>query len=146
MKSKKCLILESHSYETGFSGEQIQIPMSIAKSFFGRENKTTPITVNVFLVPARKTATYSKKVSISKVYKNKTRRINGFYELSDFHSSFVFIEQTVKKDTYDVWFSNDKAIIAAKFTGWKQGKNSQHNRGRLAIIVNAPVDRTNNRI
>lgn len=146
MSTLKCLILESHSYETGFAGEQVQIPIGIANSFFGKGDKTTSITINVYLNPASKKVTYTKKVSISKAYKNKTRRINGFNELSAFHSSFIFIEQTDTKNVFNVWFSFDKAIIAAKYSGWSQANNSQHNRGRLAIVVDAPVDRKINRI
>ena len=113
----------------------------------GSGAKTVPITINVYLAPRNNKVTYSKKVSISKVYKkSQTRRINGFYELSAFHSSFVFIEQTDIINNYDVWFSFDKAIIAAKYKNWVQANNSQYNRGRLAIIIDAPVDRIINRI
>ncbi len=142
MKKRKCLILESHLYETGFSSEQVQIPLNIANSFFGSGEKAKKITINVFLNNSKKAPTFSKQITISKEYKNKTRRINGFPELSYFHSSFIFFEQTTKADVYDVWFSFDKTIIAAKFNKWKQGNNSQHFRGRLAIIVDAPVKRT----
>ena len=142
MKKRKCLILESHSYETGFSAEQVQIPLDIANLFFGSGDKPKKITVNVFLNSLKKTPTFTKQITISKEYTNKTRRINGFPELSYFHYSFIFIEETTKTNIYDVWFSFDKTIIAAKFNKWKQGKKSQHFRGRLAIIVNAPVKRT----
>lgn len=32
-------------------------------------------------------------------------------------------------------------VVAAKFGKWAQGQNSQHGRGRLIVIVPAPVTR-----
>jgi len=139
---RRCLILESHDYETGFQSEQVQIPIRIARRFFGTGTHARSITFNVFLNPRSQTPSFVKLISISREYKNGTRRINGFNELESLHSRFIFIEETIVSGTYDVWFSIDKAIVALNFGPWFQGQNSQYGRGRLAIIVDAPVNRS----
>jgi len=144
--SRKCLILESHDYETGFQSEQVQIPITIARRFFGSGTRKRTITVNVFLNPLSRTPSFSKVITISKQYRNGTRRINGFNELESLHNRFIFIEETNDIDVYDIWFNKDKAIVALNFRPWTQGRNSQYNRGRLAIIVDAPARREINRI
>jgi hypothetical protein len=61
-------------------------------------------------------------------------------------SSFVFFEQTDKPGIYDVWWQEDKAIVAARYSGWSQGRNTQYGRGRLSMIVDAPVPRPIDRL
>lgn len=137
----QCLIVERHEWETGGHEQQLQIPLTIANAFFGSGNIRRPITVRVFLTPLARTPTFEKNVSISKRYPNGTRRINGFTEIGNLDSCFIFFEQTPEAEVYNVWWQRDKAIIASRFNGWQQGRTSQYGRGRLSVIVPAPVPR-----
>lgn len=87
-----------------------------------------------------------KDISISQEYRNGTRRTNEFPEMGAIISSFIFFEETEESGVYDVWWETDKAIVAAKYQGWQQGKNTQYGRGRLSIIVDAPVPRVIDRV
>jgi hypothetical protein len=137
----KCLIVERHGWETGGGEQQIQLPLNVAEQFFGSGATANPITVRVFLPSSASSPSFEKRVSVSKVYTNGTRRINGFAEIGDLGSCFIFFEETSVQGIYNVWWDMDKAIIAAKFKKWEQAGNSQYGRGRLAIIVDAPVPR-----
>jgi hypothetical protein len=138
---RKCLIIERHAWETGGKEQQLQIPLAVANRFFGSGSALRTITVRVFLPPSAQSPAFQKNVSISRDYPNGTRRINGFPEIGDLPSCFIFFEETSNPGVYNVWWQQDKAIIAARFNGWQQGKSSQYGRGRLAIIVPAPVQR-----
>ena len=70
-----------------------------------------------------------------------TRRVNGFDEIGAMPSCFIFFEETADSGVYDVWWNEDKAIVAATYDHWEQGQNSQHGSGRLAIVVPSPVER-----
>lgn len=57
-------------------------------------------------------------------------------------SCFVFFEETTRANEYDFWWVEDKAIVAARYSGWVQGQSSQYGRGRLGIIIPAPAPRS----
>ncbi len=145
--ARRCLIVERHDWETGGSEQQLQFVLEVARQFFGPGTAARAITVNVYLTLSSAHPTFSKQIGISKEYlPSGTRRTNGFPEMGAVPSSFVFFEETDTLNTYDVWWQVDKAIVAAHFPNWSQGKNSQHGRGRLSIIVPAPVPRPIDRI
>lgn len=135
----KTLIVERHEWETGTTQRQLQFVLETARNFFGRGNRDRSVTVNFYALAGA--APITKRIVISREYGNKTRRTNGFPEMGDVPSSFVFFQETKSPGTYDVWWQADKAVIAAKFQGWVQGKNTQFGRGRLSIIVDGPVSR-----
>ncbi|MFH0958468.1 MAG: hypothetical protein V1897_07160 [Pseudomonadota bacterium] len=146
ISTKQCLIIERHDWETGGHEQQLQIPLEVANCFFGPGTSSRSITVRVFL-PSRAAPPYEKSVSISRKYRNSsTRRINGFPEIGDLGPCFIFFEETTQPGVYDVWCQRDTTIVAAKFPGWCQARTSQYGRGRLAIIVRAPVPRPIDRI
>jgi len=142
----RCLIVERHEWETGGDEQQLQIPLEVASSFFGPGDRTRSITVRVFLPPSAEFPAFEKTVRISKEYRNGTRRINSFTEIGRLGSCFMFFEETSDTDVYNVWWDQDKAIIAARFNGWQQASRSQYGRGRLAIILRDPVPRQIDRI
>lgn len=139
---RRCLIIERHEWETGGRQQQLQIPLGVADSFFGPGNRRRSITVRVFLPPSATSFSSEKTVTISKAYPNGTRRVNGFAEIGGLGSCFIFFEETSDRGVYNVWWwERDKVIIAARFNRWQQARASQYRRGRLAIIVPAPVPR-----
>lgn len=137
----RCLIIERHDWETGGRQQQLQIPLEVASSFFGPGNCQRSITVRVFLPPSARSPAFERTVTISQEYRNGTRRINGFPEIGAFPTCFIFFEETSDRRVYNVWWEQDKAIIAAKFNSWQRARRSQYGRGRLAIIVPGPVPR-----
>ena len=138
---QRCLIIERHSWETGGSQQQLQIPLDVAEDFFGAGNVRRRITIRLFLRANSNVPALTKEITVSRTYQNGTRRINGFDEIGEIASCFIFFQETDNPSVYDVWWRFDKAIIAARYHDWQQGQNSQYGRGRLAIIVTAPVDR-----
>lgn len=133
-KDRRCLIVERHEWETGFAKEQLQIPLRVADTFFGPGKVKKPIRIRI---PGNKG---DFKCSISKVYAaSGTRRLNGLALVGLLGSCFVFIQETGGESTFDLWCEYDKALVAAYYSGWIQAKDSQYGRGRLALIVNAPV-------
>ncbi len=138
---RKCLIVERHEWETGGAKQQVQLPLEMADAFFGEGKRA--LHARVFLDPTSDMPTFEQpKASISKVYKNGTRRINGFPELGWLGRCFIFIEETSAAGVYNVWFqATDLQVVVAKhrLKEWDQGKNSQYGRGRLVAIVDAPV-------
>ena len=143
---RRCLIVERHDWETGGGEQQLQIPLAVAEDFFGPGDTSQEIMVRVFLSPDDSAPGIVKRISISATYGNNTRRVNGFIEIGLMPSCFLFFEETGTPNTYAVWHVIDKAIVAARFEGWRQGGNSQYGRGRLAAIVSAPVLRDFTRI
>ena len=139
--NRRCLIVERHEWETGGREQQLQIPLGIAREFFGEGDASRDVTVRLFQPPTDPNPIAEKEVSISATYQNATRRVNGFVEVGLMPSCFLFFEETAEPNTYDVWCVEDKAIVSARFNEWQQGANSQHGRGRLAAIVAAPVTR-----
>jgi hypothetical protein len=85
-------------------------------------------------------------IVISREYQNGTRRTNGFPQMGSIPSSFIFFEETNKPGVYDLWWQTDRAIVAARYSNWIQGRNTQYGRGRLSIIVPAPVPRIIDRL
>lgn len=138
---RRCLIVERHDWETGGREQQIQFPLEVARQFFGPGIASRRITIRMFLPFGANTPTYEKQVSVSAEYQNGTRRLNGFNEIGSLPSCFIFLEETETPNVYDVWWVYDKAIVAARYNDWQQAQSSQHGRGRLAIIVPAPVSR-----
>jgi hypothetical protein len=144
-QQRRCLIVERHDWETGGRQQQLQFPLNIARDFFGAGRRR--IHIRVFLTPSSANPTYEKDVTISATYAgSQTRRVNGFSEIGSLDPCFLFFEETNGPDTYDVWWQADKAIVAAHFDDWAQGQNSQYGRGRLSIIVPAPVLRRIDRV
>jgi hypothetical protein len=139
---RRCLIVERHSWETGFAEEQLQIPLSIANEFFGSAHVSRSIVVRLADAPKYK---YPCKVS-KKYTTSGTRRINGLPFLGLLGPCFVFFQETQVAGTYDLWCQYDMPIVVARFRGWFQAKNSQYGRGRLALVLNEIVQRPIERI
>jgi hypothetical protein len=93
--------------------------------------------------PVSNTPSFEKDIVISKEYRQSgTRRTNRFPEMGSVPSSFVFFEETSNAGVYDVWWLADKVPIAARYSEWKRGKDSQYGRGRYSLIVDAPAPRS----
>jgi hypothetical protein len=135
----RTLIVERHEWETGAAQQQLQFVLDTAQRFFGTGRRDKRVVVNFYPWPGVPAVT--KRIVISRVYRNRTRRTNGFPEMGNLPSSFVFFEETPTASTYDVWWQADKAVVAARYRGWSQGRNTQYGRGRLSIIVDGPVPR-----
>ena len=135
----RTLIIERHGWETGATQRQLQFVLETARTFFGAGRRDRHVSINFWPLPG--SAPVTKRIVISHVYRNQTRRTNGFPEMGGVPSAFIFFEETGAPDTYDVWWQADKAVVAAKYHGWVQGRNTQYGRGRLSIIVEAPVPR-----
>ena len=134
---RRCLIVERHEWETGFAQEQLQIPLHAAEDFFGPGTDSRRIRVRI-----RGAKRHEYHCSVSKKYeKSRTRRLNGLDLVGLIGSCFVFLQETDESDIYDLWVQYDVAIVAARFSPWQQGKNSQYGRGRLVTIVPAPVEK-----
>ena len=140
-KDRRCLIVERHEWETGGQQQQLQLVLETAEQFFGKGDRDRRVHVRVFMPATAPQPAFQRSVVISRVYRNGTRRVNGFPELGKIPSCFVFFEETGQPGVYDVWWEDDKAIVAAKFKGWRQGRGTQYGRGRLSVIVRAPVER-----
>ncbi len=136
-RARRCLIVERHLWETGGHQQQLQFPLAAARNFWGSGDRDRRITVHIRLGPTPVT----RQITISREYANGTRRTNGFPEMGDFPTGFVFFQETTTPDEYDVWWQIDVAVVAARYSQWRQGQNTQYGRGRLAIIVAAPVPR-----
>jgi len=143
---RRCLIVERHKWETGTNQRQLQFVLETAHAFFGRGNVDRRIRVRVFLPADAGRPTFEKVITISHEYTNGTRRTNGFPEMGAIPSSFVFFQETQEQAVYDVWWQTDKAIIAARYTNWRQGRNTQYGRGRLSLILNTPAPRVIDRL
>ena len=141
---RRCLIVERHTWETGGRQQQLQFLLKEARIFFGPNERS--IHVRVFMGASSQAAAFEKTITISREYPNGTRRTNRFPEMGSVPSSFVSFQEIEAPDAYDVWWQEDKAVVAARYRDWSQGKNSQYGRGRLSIIVPAPVPRMIDRI
>lgn len=135
----RCLIVERYDWETGANRQQLQFVLDAAEQFFGRQQRQIRVH---FFRRERSTVSVLRQISISRVYRNGTRRVNGFRELGQLPSCFLFFQER-DDGSYDVWWATDKAIVVAAYRGgaWFQGHDNQHGRGRLAAIVAAPVPR-----
>ncbi len=142
----RCLIVERHVWETGGRQQQLQFVLKPAREFFGPDTRSRSIRVRFFVPATAATAIVERDIEISREYSNGTRRTNRFPEMSAVPASFVFFQETDQPDTFDVWWQEDTAVVAAKYSGWAQGRNSQYGRGRLSVIVKAPVPRLLDRI
>ena len=145
-RTRRCLIVERHVWETGGAQQQLQFVLDTARQFFGPGNKNRSIRVRVFLSAAGTAPSFTKDITISREYANGTRRTNRFREMGAVPPSFVFFEETDQSNVYNVWWQLDKAVTAARYHGWHQGRNTQYGRGRLSIIVEAPVPRVIDRV
>jgi hypothetical protein len=144
--ARRCLITERHKWETGGKQQQLQFVLGTARAFFGPGNADRAIHVRVFLPARARRPAFEKDITISREYGNGTRRTNGFPEMGSVPTSFVFFEETDTPGVYDLWWQEDKAIVAAGYRDWQQGQNSQTGRGRLATIVPARVPRVIDRL
>lgn len=133
----RCLIVERHRWETGGREQQIQLPLNVANAFFGSGAAAIPITVKFVEQGVKRTVV----CSVSRIYMNRTRRINGLRAIGRRPACFIFFQETKVPRQYDMWWQTDTAIVAARYSGWRQGRNSQHGRGRLVSIQDAPVPR-----
>jgi hypothetical protein len=140
-RSRRCLIVERHSWETGGGEQQLQLLLNHAEEFFGEGGRARTINIRFFESPSDPAPILQRQVSISRTYANRTRRVNGFPEIAQIPRAFVFFEETRTDGTYDVWWQEDVAIVAALYDDWDQGRSTQYGRGRLSSIVRAPVPR-----
>lgn len=140
-RRRRCLIVERHAWETGGRQQQLQFVLEAARTFWGPGNKDRSITIRLFLPASAKSPIATKDVVISQEYSNGTRRTNGFPEMGALETGFVFFEEAGPDNEYDVWWQADKAIVSARYEKWFQGQRSQYGRGRLSVIVPAPVPR-----
>jgi len=116
--------------------------LEIAGDFFGPANVDRNIRIRVFMPASSATPAFEANVTISREYSaSGTRRLNRFPQMGSILSAFVFFQETDQADVYDFWWQADKAIVAARYDSWTQARKSQHGRGRLAIVVPAPVPR-----
>jgi hypothetical protein len=143
-ETRRCLIVERHDWETGAHAHQLQFPLKIANEFFGPGTAARDIHVRVYAPGRDSGPLFERDMTISRVYAaSKTRRTNRLLEMGNIiPPSFVFFQETDATSVYDLWWQTDKAVVAAKFTPWVQGRSGgPGRRGRLAIIVPAPVSR-----
>jgi len=145
---RKCLIVERHDWETGSGQRQLQFVLNTAEAFFGSGRVDRRVRVRMFLPGNAAEPSLERTITISREYANGTRRTNGFPEMGVIPSSFVFFEESDEAGVYDFWWQPDKAIVVAKYGSmdWQQGKNTQYGRGRLSLIVTAPVARLIDRL
>jgi hypothetical protein len=125
----------------GTNQRQLQFVLQTAAAFFGGGQVDRQIRVRVFLPADAAAPAFEKTIIISREYSNGTRRTNRFQEMGTIPSAFLFFQETGDQGVYDFWWQIDKAIVAARYQNWQQGKNTQYGRGRLSLIVNAPVPR-----
>ncbi len=135
---RRCLIVERHAWETGFAQEQLQIPLEAAEGFFGPAGASRPIRVRI-----AGAGPHDHRCTVSQRYtRSSTRRINGLHFVGLLGPCFVFFQETDDDDFYEFWCQYDVAIVAAHCgSQWRQARSSQHGRGRLVTIVDAPVPR-----
>jgi len=142
---RRCLIVERHKWETGAYRHQLQFPLKIADQFFGPGRTDLQIQVRVFPPSAPgKSPAFVRNMAISRRYRQSaTRRTNRVAAMGKIPSAFVFFQETGRPGVYDLWWLTDKAVVVARFRQceWVQARNNQHGRGRLAVIVPAPVPR-----
>lgn len=140
---RRCLIVERHLWETGGNMQQLQFVLELARQFFPwPRTRGQQITIRVFMPPGAATPAFTQPITISREYaQSGTRRTNGFPQMGSIPASFIFFEETDQPLVYDLWWQTDVAVVAARFHGWSQGRDSQYGRGRLSIIVDAPVAR-----
>lgn len=144
--ARRCLIVERHAWETGARQQQLQFVLDMAAGFFGPGSADREIEVRVYLPADATEPAFTRRITISREYANGTRRTNGFPEMGSIPAAFVFFQETGEPGIYDVWWQEDRAIVAARYTGWSQGRNTQHGRGRLSLVVDAPVARVIDRV
>lgn len=140
--NRRCLIVERHVWETGGRQQQLQFVLETATDFFGPGDRDRAITVRIFLGHNVDDPAFEREIVISREYQNGTRRTNRFPEMGSVPHSFVFFQETGRPNVYDLWWRTDMAVVAARYVGWVHGRNTQYGRGRLSIIVPAPVSRT----
>jgi len=142
-----CLIIERHAWETGANQSQLQIPLGPAAQFFGQGNRSRPIRVRLLNHGNR-----MENCSISRVYQNGTRRVNGLSIVAQLAgvNSFLAFQETDQPDLYDVWWDADIALVSAyignRYGRWSQGQGSQYGRGRLYKITQGTVPRPRDRV
>jgi hypothetical protein len=132
---RRCLIVERHEWETGFAQEQLQIPLAAATEFFGAGGTRRNIRIRI---PGE---SQIYPCSVSRTHPvSHTRRINGLPIVGLLGSCFVFFQETDERDLFEMWCQYDMPIVVARFNHWQQARSSQHGRGRLVNIVDAPVE------
>jgi hypothetical protein len=113
--------VERHEWETGGRQQQLQFVLETAQEFFGSGDIDRDIEVRVFLPPDAGQPAFSKRITISREYGNGTRRTNRFPEMGSIPASFIFFKETGSPRVYDVWWQEDKDIVAARYQDWSQG-------------------------
>jgi hypothetical protein len=147
-KQRQCLIVERHDWETGSGQRQLQFVLKTAAAFFGSGRVDRKVRLRMFLPAYAPQPSLESTITVSREYANGTRRTNGVPEMGVIRSSFVFFQETDQANLYDFWWETDKAIVAAEYgpLRWQQARNTQHGRGRLSLIVAAPVPRIIDRL
>lgn len=138
----RCLVVERHSWETGFQREQLQIPKDAFRRFFGRVGD---INIDIFAFLTATTPTRSVQAKLSYYRSSATYRINRVDELGNLHNVFVFIQEVLDSranvQKYELWWNTDVAMVGAKFSPWEKAQDSQHGRGRLWRILSGKISR-----
>jgi hypothetical protein len=146
-QQRRCLIVERHDWETGAFSHQLQFPLDAAREFFGPDGNDIDVHIRLFNPPDEDAPTLEADLTVSRRYQaSGTRRTNRVPELGEIPASFIFFEETDTPGTYDVWWNTDKAVVAARLHPWRQARSSQYRRGRLFMILDAPVPRVITRI
>lgn len=134
----RTLIVERHAWETGGSGNQVQIPTQAFNEFFAGPG---PIDVDVYAAPSLSTPTRSGQAQVASYPESGTHRINMIPELATLPTTFVVIQEETPGSKYSIWWEFDLALVAAKFDGWVKAQDSQYGRGRVWVVVDEPVPR-----
>jgi len=146
-QSRRCLIIERHKWETGAYKHQLQFPLDAARAFFGPDANDIEVQIRIFRPSTAPSPILQANLTVSRRYRQSaTRRTNRVRAIGKIPLSFVFFEETEQAGVYDVWWEKDMAIIAAHFHRWQQAKSNQYGRGRLWLIVAAPVPRVISRV
>jgi hypothetical protein len=137
---RRCLIVERHDWETGAYAHQLQFPLDAARTFFGPDANDIDVQIRMFDPSDDANPFLHAELTVSRRYgQSATRRTNRVPEIGDIPPSFVFFEESDQPGVYDLWWEIDKAIVAATFHPWRQARSNQYGRGRLWLIVPAPV-------
>src|SRR5687768_12251500 len=100
--NRRCLIVERHLWETGGAQQQLQIPLDVARRFFGAQRRT--VTMTLYSRPAAGRPLLQRTATTGPIYAaSRTFRINGLPEMSLIPPGFVFFEETGPA-SFDVWW------------------------------------------
>lgn len=145
--ARRCLVIERHDWETGAYGHQLQFPLQAAGTFFGPDASDIIVRIRIFDPADDPAPVFEADLTVSRRYgQSATRRTNRVREIGVIPRSFIFFEETDQPAVYDIWWDIDMGIVGAAFHPWHQARSNQHGRGRLWLIVPAPVPRIITRV